>query len=86
MLKNEITAKEAFQIIKDKYIDQSVIECFELSDCYAFGLVDKGRENELCGGGYCTVNKYNGCLGGMTSVKLAFSKATSIEINKLKCE
>ena len=50
----ELTVKDAFRIIKDKYVDKSIIECFELSDCYAFALVDIGYENELCGGG-----KYN---------------------------
>ena len=83
-MKKEITAKEAAKIIKDKCFGKSIIECFELSDCYAFALVDIGDENEVFGGGYYTINKQNGKLACMTSVELAFSEVKRVDINELK--
>lgn len=80
-----MTVKEAMQIIKNKYPDMSVIECLDFPDFYAFGLTEKGAEDEEVGGGYYTVEKDNGKLGVFSPTQDfdAFLSAKSIDINTI---
>lgn len=81
----DVTVKEAMQIIKNKYSDMSVIECLDFPDFFAFGLTEKGAESEDVGGGYFTVAKDSGKLGGFTPTQdfEAFLTAKQIDINTL---
>ena len=78
-----MTAKEAYKIIKQAYAEMVVIECLEFPDFYAFGLTEKGKENESVVGGYFTVAKDSGKLGGFnpTSDFEAFFAAKSIDVS-----
>lgn len=80
-----MTAKEAMQKIKSKYTGMSVIGCFELPDSFVFALTEKGKEDEVFGGGYYTIEKGNGKFGGISSLELSeiFSSAKPIDINTL---
>ena len=61
-----MTAKEAYEIIKKEHSGMMVIECLEFPDFYAFGLIEKGKEDESFGGGYYTVNKIGGELNAFS--------------------
>ncbi len=80
-----MTAKEAMQIVKSKYTDMSVIECFDFPDFYAFGMTEKRAEHGLVAGGCFTVSKTTGKLGTISPVLdyEAFLKAKPIDINTL---
>ena len=80
-----MTAKKAYEIIKTKYPDLVVIECMEFPEFYAFALTEKGKEDELVSGGYNTVNKTTGEMGGINPIHNfeAFSTAKEIPISTL---
>lgn len=80
-----MTAKNAYRIVRAEYPDMVAIECLELADTYAFALADKGREDELLAGGYTTVNKTTGKIGGLNPLYHAdaISEAKEIPINTL---
>ena len=75
-----MTAKEAYAILKTKYPDLVAIECLEFSELFAFAMVEKGWVGEAVGGGYHTVKKSTGEIGGMTSVSVAFASPKPTEI------
>ena len=81
----KVTLQEAYAIVKDKYQSMVAVDCLEFPDFYAFGLTEKGREGEPVGGGYTTVNKKNGALGGFSPVQDfdAFYAAKEISIDEL---
>lgn len=75
-----MTAKEAYKILKKEYPDLAAYECFEFPELYAFALWERGWNGEPIAGGYHTVNKTTGEIGGMTSVAVAFASPEPIEI------
>ena len=81
-----MTVQNAYEIVKRKYPDMVAIECLDFSDFYAFGLAEKGRETEEVGGGYVTINKDSGELGGFTPTQdfEAFFAAKEIPVDILK--
>lgn len=78
-------AKEAAEIIKRKNEDFVIIDCLEFDDFFAFALTEKGRENELFGGGYDTVSKKDGSTSTFNPVQDfdKFFAAKHIDINSL---
>lgn len=80
-----MTAQKAYEIIKKEQPEMVVIECLAFSDFYAFGLVEKGKENEISGGGYSTVNKNSGEIGEFSPPQdfEAFFAAKAIDVNTL---
>ena len=80
-----MTAKEAYEIIKKEQSGMVAIECLEFPDFYAFGLTEKGEEDEAFGGGYYTVNKISGELNTFTPTQdfEAFFAAKTIDTNTL---
>lgn len=80
-----MTAQEAYAIVRAEYPDMKAIECLELADLFAFALADKGWNGELLGGGYTTVNKATGKIGGLNPFYHADSldKAKEIPIETL---
>lgn len=80
-----MTAKEAYVIIKKENPGMVTIECLEFLDFYAFGLTEKGKEDEQIGGGYITVNKTSGEIGGFNPTEDfdAFFAAKPIDIDTL---
>lgn len=76
---------EAAKLVRGKYKDKVINECLELSNFYAFSLVEKGRENELCGGGYHTVDKTTGELSVVNPIRnlKVFMEAKKIDIANL---
>lgn len=81
-----MTVQNAYEIVKRKYPDMVAIECLDFPDFYAFGLVEKGREPEEVGGGYVTINKDSGKIGGFTPTQdfEAFFAAKEIPVDILK--
>lgn len=81
-----MTVQEAYEIIKKNNPGMIAIECLSFVDFYAFGLTEKGRENELIGGGYDTVDKTTGELGSFNPVQNfdAFFTAKKIPVKTLK--
>lgn len=81
-----MTVKEAYEIIKKDNPGMVAVECLEFADFYAFGLAEKGKEDELIGGGYNTVNKTSGKLGGFNPVQdfEAFFAAKRVPLLQLK--
>lgn len=77
-----MTAKEAKTIVENKYPNQTVVECLDFSDFFAFALAEKGKENEDFGGGYITLNKETKKLGSFNPTEDldSFVKAKSIEV------
>lgn len=64
-----MTAKEAKDILLDRYPDKKIIETLEFDDFYAFALVDINHSNEdAFGGGYHTVYKSNGKISAFNPV------------------
>ena len=80
-----MTAQEAYKIVKQENPGMVAIDCIEFDDFFAFGLTDKGFEDELCGGGFITVNKISGKTGGYTPTENleAFVAAKRIDIDTL---
>ena len=80
-----MTVKEAAQVILREYPDKSIVGCLDFPAFFAFALVDKGREGELFGGGYDTVNKADGTLGSFspTDDLELFRKAKKIKLSKV---
>lgn len=78
-------AKDASRIVSAHYPNKTVIECLEFPDFYAFAMVDKGREGELYLGGYYTVDKNNGAIGGFSPADDwdALDAAKKIELAEL---
>ena len=83
-----MTVQEAYEIVKDKYQGMVAVDCLEFPDFYAFGLTEKGREDEPVGGGYVTVNKQSGVLGGFSPTQDfdAFFAAKPIDAEALRDE
>ena len=77
--------EKVFDIIKKENPGMVAVGCLEFADFYAFALTEKGRENEPIGGGYDTVNKVSGALGGFTPTQDfdAFFAAKEIPIGTL---
>ena len=80
-----MTAKKAAEILKSKYNNKSIVECLEFADFFAFALTDKGKEKELRGGGYNTVNKKTGIISTFNPIQnmSAYMAAKLIDINTL---
>ena len=80
-----MTAKEAAKILKNEYTDLSIVECFEFSDFYAFGMAKKGAEHELTAGGCFTISKSDGKIGAINPVLdyEVFSKGEPLDISIL---
>jgi hypothetical protein len=81
-----MTVQEAYEIVKKENPGMVAIVCLEFTEFYAFGLTEKGRENEPIGGGFITVNKSTGETGGFSPTEDfdAFFAAKDIPIDTLK--
>ena len=80
-----MTVNEAARIIMTEYPDKAIVECLDFPAFFAFALVDKGREGELFGGGYDTVNKLDGTVGSFspTDDLELFHRARKVKLRKV---
>lgn len=80
-----MTVREAYQLVIETHPGKVAVVCLDFPDFYAFGLKEQRKEKEPIGGGYTTVNKLSGELGGFVPTEdfEAFFAAKRIDIKTL---
>ena len=80
-----MTAKEASEKLLAKHPDKVILECLEFPKFYAFALIEKSQVGQMVGGGYRTVDKNSGAIGGFspTSDLDAFFAAKKINLKEI---
>lgn len=79
-----MNAKQAYAIVKKQYPTREVTQCLEFEDVYAFSMIKKEWKGQLLIGGYITVDKNDGHIGGMNAVRAAMIESKKVPLRTLK--